>query len=118
MTLYYKYTSLPIIYASKILTSIFHAQDAIEHQVYLHGADARLNMDNTGSQRFYSQGREGQVPNGVDIEVTNIKPYAITWGEMEDLSWGLAVWCHTNLCEFEFGVPSGTRIGRGRVYSA
>ena len=62
-------------------------------------------------QRFLNN-----VPGALDLQVTNFKPYAITWGTMADLLKGLLEYCSVQLCQFEFSVGSGVRIGQGGLY--
>lgn len=70
-------------------------------------------MDRQGGQRFWNS-----VQKGVDIQVENLKPYAITWWDLEKVLKGLALECWLQTCVFEFSVPSGIRIGRGALYKA
>lgn len=67
-------------------------------------------MDSQGGQSF-----RNSVHKGVDLKVFNLKPYAITWGDMFDLVKGLREECWLQTCEFEFSIGSGLRIGGGGV---
>ena len=110
MTLYYKYTSW-FTYQSKIKPLLTSSRSIIAHQISEHNADTKLIMDSSGTQTF-----RNSLHNGVDIEVNNLKPYAISWGDMRDLIKGLEWRCNLQLCTFEFSTGSGTKIGGGKIY--
>ena len=112
MTLYYKYTSLPL-YSQRIADAWKYASRTMSQQIQTQGADALLLRDPTsGAQRFDSRGS-----GSVAIEIENIAPYAITWGNVRDVVNEVTYWtCSSSLCDFEFEVENGNRIGRGRIY--
>ena len=119
MTLYYTYTSWPSIHTSKIEALLADAITTVSRQQQRSGVDAKLITDGSGSQRFFSIGRDPntRIPNGIVMEVVNIKPYLLTWNNVDTLMWGLLLECEWALCDFEFSV-SGRRIGKGRIYKA
>lgn len=57
-----------------------------------------------------------RVHNGIDIEIYNLLPHTITWGDVEKVLVGLRQECGVQLCKFEFAVGVGTMIGGGRTY--
>lgn len=60
--------------------------------------------------------------NGIAIEVSNIVPNQIEWSDLEDLMKGLQLGkgnlelCAEFLCEFEFSLGHGPRVGQGRTF--
>ena len=76
-------------------------------------------MSSDGYQRFFSRGFDTteKKPNNVDIMVVNYKPYAITWGQLEQALWGVLRFCE-GLCHFAFSDEGGNRIGRGQIYES
>lgn len=49
------------------------------------------------------------------VEVWNHPPYKFTWGDLGNVLKGVKSQCGSMLCEFEWQVESGIRIGRGKV---
>ena len=95
------------------MTAWIYAHTTAQQEARRQGADTLLIRDShTGAQRFYSRNRG----NDVEIEVTNIAPYAITWGDVERVVSDLVAVCWDSLCDFEFDAgPNRISIGRGRV---
>ncbi|KAL8822280.1 MAG: hypothetical protein Q9191_006983, partial [Dirinaria sp. TL-2023a] len=110
MTLYYAHASW-LTYKAKLKTLLTSSKAITEHQISLHGINAQLIMDGGGAQRFWNSGH-----NGIDLQVENVRPYSITWGDMQALLRGLEMACWLQLCRFEFANESGTRIGSGSSY--
>ena len=69
-------------------------------------------MSRTGQQIF-----KNSVHNGVELQLNNLLPYAITWGDVKSVLLGLLGLndCLEWLCDFEFSVDSGVRIGKGAL---
>lgn len=111
MTLHYAFPGFwwYTVAIDAVLTS---TEEIIQHQLLVQG-DERLLMDKEGGQSF-----RNSVHKGVDIRVNNLKPYAITWRDLEDLMKGLRDECFLQTCEFEFSIGNGMRIGGGALYKA
>ena len=112
MTLHYRLTSW-LTYKSKIAAILTSSMKIIADQIAQHGEEGKLIIDNNGEQRFWNW-----VQDGFEVKVTNIKPYAMTWGDMRQLFMGLRARCWLQTCNFQFSVGSGARIGKGSLYKA
>lgn len=107
MTLHYSHTSW-LTYKSKLGPLIASSKAIVAHQIAVHSAHTKLIKDGNGAQNFLNS-----LHNGIDLQIENIQPYTITWGDTRDVLWGLELTCCLQLCRFEFSVESGTRIGKG-----
>ncbi|KAL6716071.1 hypothetical protein ACLMJK_007033 [Lecanora helva] len=109
MTLYYTFTSW-FTYKAKIAALLVSSKRIIAEQILLNGRDGKLLVGSDGQQSFWNS-----VQNGFEVRVANIKPDLITWGNLQDLFYGLTRRCWLQTSEFEFSVGGGFHIGRGSL---
>ena len=85
----------------------------VDYQIRVHGSDAKPHISMpSGNQQFINN-----VHNGLEILVQNIVPYLITWGDTLGVLRGLRQIYQVSfeLVDFEVSVPSGIRIGKGKI---
>lgn len=70
-----------------------------------------ITLDREGYQRFWAIG-----PDGVKLQMGNIPPYRVTWGDLQSVLEGLPQDCRLHLCNFKFTVASGQEVGGGLTY--
>jgi len=111
LTLYLQYTSW--LFHTHKISKLFNAtRTVVELQVYIQGTKTRLISTSEGEQSF-----RNSIPGGLNLEVSNLIPWALTWGDMRDLLMGLEEWCSYMTCRFQFSVGrGGVKFGQGQIF--
>ena len=106
-------------YTSKLAALYASTNDGIASRIASEGRYAKLAASSAGVQKF-----RNTVNNGIAIEIGNLSPdFLIEWSDLEDVMKGLEHGpgslgdvCSETLCEFEFSLGHGGRVGWGRTF--